>query len=67
MLTKDDEFVRLVERLGPPPQVVWLTCGNTSNQALRRILVTSWAAVSTMLAAGEPLVEISGAMTNAQG
>ena len=34
VLTKDDDFVRLLERQGPPPQVVWLTCGNTSKRSL---------------------------------
>ena len=34
VLTKDSDFVQLLERRGPPPQVVWLTCGNTSNLAL---------------------------------
>jgi predicted nuclease of predicted toxin-antitoxin system len=37
-MTKDSDFVDLVERLGPPPQIIWLTCGNTSNLRLREIL-----------------------------
>ena len=32
VLTKDIDFVLLQERLGHPPQLIWLTCGNTSNQ-----------------------------------
>jgi len=35
IVTKDADFVRLLESLGPPPQVVWMTCGNTSNARLR--------------------------------
>lgn len=31
VMTKDKDFVELVNRLGMPPQVIWLTCGNTSN------------------------------------
>jgi predicted nuclease of predicted toxin-antitoxin system len=62
VLTKDDDFVRLVERRGPPPQVVWLTCGNTSNAVVRHILERSWPAVSMMLARGEPVIEITGAI-----
>ena len=61
VLTKDGDFVRLLERRGPPPQVIWLTCGNTSDLALTRILERSWSTVAGMLAAGESLVEISGA------
>jgi predicted nuclease of predicted toxin-antitoxin system len=38
VMTKDSDFVDLVERLGSPPQIIWLTCGNTSNARLREIL-----------------------------
>jgi predicted nuclease of predicted toxin-antitoxin system len=30
IMTKDSDFVRLVENLGPPPQVIWIICGNSS-------------------------------------
>jgi predicted nuclease of predicted toxin-antitoxin system len=59
LMTKDSDFVALVERLGPPPQIIWLTCGNTSNAALRTLLTVAWSQVASLLAAGEPLVEIS--------
>lgn len=38
VMTKDKDFVRLVEELGSPPQVIWLACGNTSNTRLKEIL-----------------------------
>ena len=38
VMTKDRDFVEMVERDGPPPQVVWITSGNTSDQRLREIL-----------------------------
>jgi len=60
VLTKDADFVTLVGRHGPPPQIVWLTCGNTSNRALRELLSSAWPRVVALLEAGEPLVEISG-------
>jgi predicted nuclease of predicted toxin-antitoxin system len=60
LMTKDSDFVGLVARHGAPPQIVWLTCGNTTNAALRRILAGAWGQVAELLAAGEPLVEISG-------
>lgn len=63
VLTKDVDFVELLARLGPPPSVVWLTCGNTSNAALRELLAHVWPRVSTMLQAGEPLIEIAHAPT----
>ncbi|WRH67897.1 MAG: DUF5615 family PIN-like protein [Planktothrix sp. GU0601_MAG3] len=34
MMTKDSDFVDLVERLGSPPQIIWLTCGDISNARL---------------------------------
>jgi predicted nuclease of predicted toxin-antitoxin system len=30
VMTKDSDFLRLLERYGPPPQVLWVTLGNTS-------------------------------------
>ena len=30
VLTKDADFRHLLDRFGPPPQVLWLTRGNTS-------------------------------------
>ena len=30
--TKDADFRQLLDRFGSPPQVIWLTCGNTSNE-----------------------------------
>ena len=63
VMSKDSDFVDLVTRLGPPPQIVWLTCGNTSNAFLRGILRDTWPHIAALLAAGEPLVEIGGGAT----
>ncbi len=63
VLTKDSDFVDLVARLGPPPQIIWLSCGNTSNAFLREILRKAWPHIDALLAAGEPLVEIGGRAT----
>lgn len=52
VVTKDRDFIELVERHGPPPQVVWLTCGNTSNASLRELLRTTWPRVAALLQAG---------------
>lgn len=59
-MTKDSDFVDLVERLGSPPQIIWLTCGNTSNIRLREILGETLPTALNLLAAGETLVEIGG-------
>ncbi len=58
VVTKDEDFVQLVERRGPPPQVVWVTCGNVSNAQLRAIILGAWPRVAELLASGERLVEI---------
>jgi predicted nuclease of predicted toxin-antitoxin system len=59
-MTKDSDFVDLVDRLGSPPQIIWLTCGNTSNAELRRILSLTLLDALAQLQAGEKLVEITG-------
>lgn len=59
-MTKDSDFVDLVERLEAPPQIIWLTCGNTSNDQLREILGSTLPEALELLRSGEKLVEISG-------
>ena len=59
-LTKDADFAEMVERLGPPPSVIWLTCGNTSNAALCGLLKTTLPRAIELISKGDKLVEISG-------
>ncbi|OLP18703.1 hypothetical protein BST81_09280 [Leptolyngbya sp. 'hensonii'] len=59
-MTKDSDFVDLVDRLGAPPQIIWLTCGNTSNAQLREVLSSVLPEALELLRSGERLVEISG-------
>lgn len=59
VMTKDEDFVKILERRGPPPQIVWLTCGNTSNASLQTILLRRLPKALELIARGEPLVEIS--------
>jgi len=59
-MTKDSDFVDLVERLGSPPQIIWLTFGNTSNAQLKKILTATLPRALEILATGESLIEISG-------
>lgn len=58
VVTKDEDFVQLLDRRGPPPQIVWVTCGNVSNATLREIVDAAWPSVTELLDAGEPLIEI---------
>ena len=59
VVTKDSDFATLVLRLGPPPRVLWLTIGNTSNEHLRKILSARLPGALESLAGGEPLVELT--------
>lgn len=58
IMTKDCDFIELLARHGPPPKVIWLTCGNTSNMALRNILLTRLSMALELLTDQDPLVEI---------
>ncbi len=58
-MTKDSDFVDLVNRLGSPPQIIWLTCGKTSNARLREILSSTLPEALELLRTGEALVEIT--------
>jgi predicted nuclease of predicted toxin-antitoxin system len=61
LMSKDSDFVLLLERFGPPPQILWVTCGNTSNARLRDVLRKSFPEARTRLEQGEPLIEITDA------
>ena len=58
ILTKDADFPRLLNRFGPPPQVLWLTSGNTSNERLQQVLLPVFPAALELLA----LVEIGNVL-----
>jgi predicted nuclease of predicted toxin-antitoxin system len=44
VMTKDADFVHLVEKSGSPSQAILLACGNTSNSELKQSAVGSPAA-----------------------
>ena len=58
VMTKDADFIELLERHGSPPQAVLVTCGNTSNAPIRRLVSVAWPILLPMLERGEPLVEL---------
>lgn len=62
IVTKDNDFAQMIKRMGPPPQILWITCGNTSNARLREVLQTALPAAFDLLEHGESLVEISNAL-----
>jgi predicted nuclease of predicted toxin-antitoxin system len=59
VITKDIDFCRLLDRLGTPPKIIWITCGNTSNKRLKEILLKNLTYTLDLMEKGEPLVEIS--------
>jgi len=54
------EAARAQNAVVSPPPIIWLTCGNTSNAKLRKILSETLPRALELFAAGETLVEISG-------
>jgi predicted nuclease of predicted toxin-antitoxin system len=58
VMTKDSDFVDLLEQHGAPPQVLWVTLGNTSNARMRSVLERTFLRATALLQAGEALVEI---------
>ena len=58
VMTKNSDFVVLLDELGPPPQILWITCGNTSNEFLKKVLQQTLPEALSLLKQGESLVEI---------
>lgn len=59
VMSKDDDFIQLIEQRGSPPKLIWITCGNTSNARMREILSTTFPKAKKLLESGENIVEIS--------
>lgn len=59
VMSKDIDFVRLIELHGIPPQLIWITCGNTSNARMCEILQRTLQQAITLLKRNEQVVEIS--------
>lgn len=58
IITKDYDFVELLDRLGSPPPIVYLACGNLLTAEMKMKLLLRFAEVNDRIAAGEPLVVI---------
>jgi predicted nuclease of predicted toxin-antitoxin system len=59
IITKDIDFLHLQARLGVPPKVIWLTCGNTSKNRLKEIFTQHLPQALELLVEMD-LVEITG-------
>lgn len=58
IISKDSDFVELVSRYGPPPQLIWVTCGNVTNRQLQIVFNKTFPASLELLGAGQVMVEI---------
>jgi predicted nuclease of predicted toxin-antitoxin system len=58
VMSKDGDFLRLFNEFGPPPRIIWLTCGNTSNAHLKKILAKALPRALGLLESGQPFVEV---------
>lgn len=59
IITKDSDFIDLVNKFGSPPQILWITCGNVTNRNLKVIFTKTFTQALQLLKAGEMMVEIS--------
>ncbi|MDO9049593.1 MAG: DUF5615 family PIN-like protein [Methylobacter sp.] len=59
IISKDSDFVEMVLRLGTPPQLLWVTCGNVTNRRLQNILIQVFPRAQELLSKGEAVVEIT--------
>jgi predicted nuclease of predicted toxin-antitoxin system len=58
LLSKDSDFLQLLDQWGPPPQLVYLRLGNSTNVFLRSFFTAKWPEVRAFLDAGVALVEV---------
>jgi predicted nuclease of predicted toxin-antitoxin system len=59
VISKDNDFVELVSRHGPPPQLLWVTCGNVTNKRLQEVFCKIFPAALVSLASGQAIVEVA--------
>ena len=60
LLSKDTDFLLLIERLKSPPKLIWLTMGNCPNKEMKQILSkTLLRALQELIKTSASVVEIS--------
>ena len=58
VISKDSDFVELVSRHGSPPQLLWVTCGNVTNERLQAVFGKTFPDAMESLASGQAIVEV---------
>ena len=61
LISKDSDFIELIEQRGTPPRMLWVTCGNLTNRRLRDVFGSLFINAIALLEAGEQIVELGDA------
>lgn len=60
ILSKDQDFIGILDRLKPPPKLIWLTMGNCPNKRMKVILEEAlMQAIKQLLNKSTTFIEIS--------
>ena len=60
LISKDRDMMKLIEKFGSPPKLIWLTCGNTSNKALKIVIANNFEVIiDTLVINNLPFIEIN--------
>jgi predicted nuclease of predicted toxin-antitoxin system len=60
LISKDHDFLGILDRLKPPPKLIWLTMGNCPNKTMQKILEQALIpAIKELLKTSTTFIEIS--------
>jgi predicted nuclease of predicted toxin-antitoxin system len=59
IVTKDEDYVAMATRSGPPPQVIWIRLGNIRNSELLVVMRRSLPSCVEHHLSGAPVVELT--------
>lgn len=59
IMSKDSDFIDLINQYGPPPKLIWIRSGNTSNDSMKRVLQKTLSKALDLIEKTENIVEIS--------
>ena len=58
IVSKDADFIGLLESLDQPPQLLWVRVGNAANRILFARLTAQWSKIESELGGGQAVVEV---------
>jgi predicted nuclease of predicted toxin-antitoxin system len=59
LISKDSDFVELVQRYKSPPKLIWVTVGNVTNANLRQLFTATFKDILTLSEGDTDIVELS--------